>query len=113
MLEESETLAPNMAKAISLSTAQWDEANNAFKNAFEVSTGETLCNYINYSNVLDYDAFTLTWRPLPGVTTQDISTFEEEQVVMGLIVVYIPAVVFSGSETCSDIVSIVNENCFT
>ena len=58
---------------------------------------------LRHSNILYFDAFTFTWRPLPGLRSQDISNIDNERIVIGNLVVHLPAVVFSGSQTCETI----------
>ncbi|MEM1282776.1 MAG: hypothetical protein AAGG81_04405 [Chlamydiota bacterium] len=103
----------NKTSCISVPTTEWDHETGSFRNKFNVSQRPSNHHIINNNNILDFDAFTFTWRPLPGLRSQDISNIDSERIFIGKLVVYIPAVVFSGSETCQTIKQLLNliESC--
>ena len=96
---------------LSLSTAEWDEGNDKFENDFELSQAVTHIEHITANTLLDYDAFTLTWKPLQGLRSQDITNFhsEDERLVLGKLVVFIPAVLFFGDHLVEKLQSLITE----
>jgi hypothetical protein len=103
--------APEHVECLSLPTTEWDSENDNFRHDFGISNGSANCNLISTSNIMDFDAFTLSWRPLPGFRSQDISTVKSERTVLGKIIVFIPAVVFSGQSLCTNVNNLLN-SCF-
>lgn len=85
---------------ISLLSTEWDSENNCFKGDFHVSSARTHINNISTSNILDFDAFTLSWKPLKGLRPQDLCMDNNEggSIVLGKLVLYIPAVLFFGDQ---------------
>lgn len=100
--------SPNLTSCITLPTTQWDDDNGTFIHNFKLGTGVTNCELLTHSDVLDFDAFTITWRPLPGLRSQDISNITSERIVIGSMVVFIPAVVIAGESECRDLSSLLN-----
>ena len=88
--------------SISLQNTEWDEDNGSFRVNFELSKGNQHMDLLSLNSVYDFDCFTLTWRPLPGLRPQDISELDKAD-VLGKLVVHIPAVIFTGAPTCSRI----------
>ena len=92
--------SPDQKTCLSLPSTEWDCNNGTFKNDFRLSQGSANVNLISFSNIMDFDAFTLTWRPLPGLRSHDIPAINGERIVLGNLVVFIPAVVFTGQALC-------------
>ena len=83
---------------LSIPSTEWDNGNDCFANEFDLSQALTYIEHITANTILDYDAFTLTWKPLQGLRSQDINNFhsEDERLVLGKLVVFLPAVIFFG-----------------
>ena len=96
---------------ISLPTTEWDDGNDSFGNEFDVSQALTHIEELRNSTILDYDAFTLTWKPLQGIRSQDINNFhsETERLVLGKLVVFIPAVIFFGDHLVEKVQCLIAE----
>ena len=57
--------SPDKSSCLSLSSTEWDIRNGTFTYDFISSDAPTNFNFLTHSNILEYDAFTVTWRPLP------------------------------------------------
>ena len=104
-------LSAGGVSCLSLPTAEWDNGNGTFTNDFTLSQALTQIELITTNSILDYDAFTLTWKPLQGLRSQDINNFhtEDEQLVLGKLVVFIPAVLFFGDHLVEKLQSLSKE----
>ena len=109
-MEDSETDAQSMNRSsIHMNSTHWDSDNGCFHNQFDASSGNQHIDILSASTIYDFDSFTFSWRPLPGLRYQDISELEST-VVLGKMVVHIPAVIFSGAPTCSRINFLLRED---
>ena len=109
-VSSSTVMSTNAVQNLTLSSTKWDDANGCFLNTFKITSSPSFFETINASNILDFDAFTLTWKPLKGLRSQDVYTNDDTQqsIVLGKLVLYIPAVLFYGdhlSKTVEDLLS--------
>lgn len=88
--------------SLHLQNTTWDEENGSFRTEFEVGAANQHMELLSTSSIYDFDCFTLSWRPLPGLRPQDISELGNA-VVLGKLIVHVPAVIFTGAPTCSRI----------
>jgi len=90
---------------ITLHNRKWSVENGCFLSKFELGAANTGTESITYSTLMDHDAFTLSWRPLPGLRPQHL-TMMGEQVVLGKLSVYLPAVLVIGAAPCKEVNSV-------
>ena len=108
VLEDDSTILPmrtpitstREVSCLSISSTEWDSQNNCFKHDFQTSSAQQSIHSINIHNILDYDAFTLSWKPLRGLRSHDIhkSSSSNGNIVLGKMVLFIPAVLFFGDQ---------------
>ena len=101
--------SPPQSTSISTPRTEWDDDNGAFVHQFGASMGATNFDHVSDSTLLDFDAFTVTWRPLPGLRSEDISNLRSERIVVGTLVVFIPSVVFVGESECSTVLELLRD----
>lgn len=94
--------------SLKLKNAKWSEDNGAFFCQFEQSAGKTSSNAVSYDSIFDHDAFTLSWKPLPGLRPQQL-TMVGDQDVLGNVSVYIPVVVVAGAELCNRLGALIHK----
>ena len=66
------------APCLTVQSVEWDDTNGCFNNDFYSSSSPTFMEKINPSSILDFDAFTLSWKPLKGLRSHDVSTGLDE-----------------------------------
>lgn len=101
--------SPVKSQCLSVATTEWDCDNGAFQSNFRLSQAPSNINRLTHSSIMDYDAFTLTWRPLSGLRSHDIPSTTTERIVLGTVLVFIPAVVFTGKDICAAICSLLQQ----
>ena len=94
--------------SISLESAKWNDVSGCFSSQFKRSSSKTGSTTLSYQSLMDHDAFTITWRPLPGLRPQHF-TMMGEQVVLGKLYIYLPAVLIAGAATCNEVNEILND----
>ena len=104
-------LSTGGSNCFSLPTIEWDEGNDSFGNEFDASKALTHIEKITATTIFDYDAFTLTWKPLQGLRSQNTNNFssEDERIVLGKLVVFIPAVLLFGDHLVEKLQKLISE----
>ena len=98
------------APCITLNSTEWDASNGCFKDEFHLASSSTFIEKITPASILDFDAFTLSWKPLKNLRSQDTTSTlsHEEPIVLGKMVLYIPAVVFIGDQLSKRVLTLVS-----
>ena len=102
----------NSTQCMFLASTKWDNDSASFKDTFCINRSPTLFQNISMKNIFEYDAFTISWKPLPGLRSHDIykSVQGQTKIIPGKLVIYIPAVLFNGDSICATVTSLMNSN---
>ena len=94
---------------ITLPSSKWDDTNQRFVHDFIQDSAIPDIQNITASNILDFDCFTVSWKPVKGLRSQDIytTTNDSDTIVLGKLVLFVPAVLFFGDELSKKVSDII------